>query len=46
MSFQLGTSRIGTPLFEVTIKNDHLVGRGVQDDKGPSMAALSLPDDY
>ena len=31
---------MGTPLFEVTIKNDHLVGRGVQDDKGPSMAAL------
>ena len=29
-----------TPPFEVTIKNDHLVGRGVQDDKGPSMAAL------
>lgn len=26
--------------FEATIKNDHLVGRGVQDDKGPSMAAL------
>ena len=31
---------MGTPLFEVTIKNDHLVGRGGQDDKGPSMAAL------
>ena len=31
---------MGTPLFEVTIKNDHLVGRGVQGDKGPSMAAL------
>ncbi|NQP53876.1 Sapep family Mn(2+)-dependent dipeptidase [Streptococcus suis] len=29
-----------TPPFEATIKNDHLVGRGVQDDKGPSMAAL------
>ena len=29
-----------TSSFEVTIKNDHLVGRGVQDDKGPSMAAL------
>ena len=28
------------PLFEATIKNDHLVGRGVQDDKGPSMATL------
>ena len=35
-----------TPPFEVTIKNDHLVGRGVQGDKGPSMAALSFPDDY
>ena len=31
---------MGTPLFEVTIKNDHLVGRGGQDDKGPSMADL------
>ena len=41
MSFQLGTSRIGNPpFFEATIKNDYLVGRGVQDDKGPSMAAL------
>ena len=29
-----------TPPFEVTIKNDHLVGRWVQDDKGPSMADL------
>ena len=29
-----------TSSFEVTIKNDHLVGRWVQDDKGPSMAAL------
>ena len=35
-----------TPPFEVTIKSDHLVGRWVQDDKGPSMADLSLPDDY
>ena len=29
-----------TSSFEVTIKNDHLVSRWVQDDKGPSMAAL------
>ena len=29
-----------TSSFEVTIKNDHLVGRWVQYDKGPSMAAL------
>lgn len=35
-----------TSSFEVTIKNDHLVGRWVQDEKVPSMADLSLPDDY
>ena len=39
-------SNLKTLPFEATIKNDHLVGRWVQDDKGPSMAALSLPDDY
>lgn len=39
MSFRCRSSW-ETPSFEATIKNDHLVGRGVQDDKGPSMAAL------
>ena len=38
-----------TPPFEATIVGDYLVGRGVQDDKGPSLAALyavkSLLDD-
>ena len=38
-----------TPPFEATIVGDYLVGRGVQDDKGPSLAALyavkSLMDD-
>jgi len=38
-----------TPPFESTIVGDYLVGRGVQDDKGPSLAALyavkSLLDD-
>ena len=29
-----------TPPFEVTIKDGWIFGRGVQDDKGPSMAAL------
>lgn len=29
-----------TPPFEAVIKNDCLQGRGVQDDKGPSMMAL------
>ncbi|MBJ6745582.1 dipeptidase [Streptococcus sp. 121] len=29
-----------TPPFEAVIQGDHLIGRGVQDDKGPSMAAL------
>lgn len=29
-----------TPPFEAVIKGEHLHGRGVQDDKGPSMAAL------
>ena len=29
-----------TPPFEATIVGDYLVGRGVQDDKGPSLAAL------
>lgn len=29
-----------TPPFEAVIKDDYLIGRGVQDDKGPSMAAL------
>ena len=29
-----------TPPFEATIKNGWIFGRGVQDDKGPSMAAL------
>lgn len=38
-----------TPPFEATVVGDYLVGRGVQDDKGPSLAALyavkSLLDD-
>lgn len=38
-----------TPPFEATIVGDYIVGRGVQDDKGPSLAALyavkSLLDD-
>lgn len=38
-----------TPHFEATIVGDYIVGRGVQDDKGPSLAALyavkSLLDD-
>ena len=38
-----------TPPFEATVIGDYLVGRGVQDDKGPSLAALyavqSLLDD-
>lgn len=38
-----------TPPFEAAIVGDYLVGRGVQDDKGPSLAALyavkSLLDD-
>ena len=38
-----------TPPLEATIVGDYLVGRGVQDDKGPSLAALyavkSLLDD-
>lgn len=38
-----------TPPFEATIVGDYLVGRGVQDDKGPSLATLyavkSLLDD-
>lgn len=29
-----------TPPFEATIVGDYIVGRGVQDDKGPSLAAL------
>ena len=29
-----------TPPFEATIKDDWIHGRGVQDDKGPSLAAL------
>ncbi|MBW5212606.1 dipeptidase [Streptococcus pneumoniae] len=29
-----------TPPFEATIKDDWVFGRGVQDDKGPSLAAL------
>ena len=29
-----------TPPFEATVVGDYLVGRGVQDDKGPSLAAL------
>ena len=29
-----------TPPFELTIKNDELWGRGVQDDKGPMVATL------
>ncbi|MBF8970294.1 dipeptidase [Streptococcus sp. NLN76] len=29
-----------TPPFEAVIQGDHIIGRGVQDDKGPSMAAL------
>lgn len=38
-----------TPPFEATVVGDYLVGRGVQDNKGPSLAALyavkSLLDD-
>ena len=38
-----------TPPFEATVVGDYLAGRGVQDDKGPSLAALyavkSLLDD-
>ena len=29
-----------TPPFEATVKDGWIFGRGVQDDKGPSMAAL------
>lgn len=29
-----------TPPFEAVVKEEHIFGRGVQDDKGPSMAAL------
>ena len=29
-----------SPPFEAIIKDQHLIGRGVQDDKGPSMMAL------
>ena len=29
-----------TPPFEAIVKDDYIFGRGVQDDKGPSMAAL------
>lgn len=29
-----------TPPFEATIKDGWVFGRGVQDDKGPSLAAL------
>lgn len=33
-------SKWQTPPFEAVIQDEHLIGRGVQDDKGPSMAAL------
>ncbi len=26
--------------FEAVVEGDYIIGRGVQDDKGPSMAAL------
>ncbi len=29
-----------TPPFEAVVEGDYIIGRGVQDDKGPSMAAL------
>lgn len=29
-----------TPAFEATVKDGAIIGRGVQDDKGPTMAAL------